>query len=458
MTYHAGTIPAGTTIPIPFTTYAGSTGASATCTGLAVTDIEIYKDGSTTQRSSDAGIDLLDTDGIDFDGITGLHGFEIDLSENTDSGFYAVGSFYWVVVSAITVDSQTVTFLAATFRIGPAESITGYPKSDVHALKGDAQSATDLKDFADTGYDPSTHKVAEVAALTGHTAQTGDSYAIVASGTHGNAALKSLIDAVDNFVDTEIADIQSRIPASLTSDGMMKADMLYVNGTAQSNGDLNIKLDAIPTNSELATALAAADDATLAAIAALNDFDPAADVVAHVTLVDTVTINTDMVGEPPTVGAIVDGVWDEVLTGHVGASSAAVLLTNASDKANEIAADWADGGRLDLILDARASQSSVDTLAAYVDTEMASVLEDTGTTIPALIAGLLTTAMTESYRADGATGSVAQLLYEIHAEIGEFAISGTTKQHLKLDGATNAFASILSDATNPAGVTRSTSA
>lgn len=98
------------TIYFPLTTYASS-GASVTMTGLAVTDIEIYKNGSTTQRSSDNGYALLDTDGIDFDGVTGVHGFSVDLSDNTVSGFYAAGSQYWVVVNAITVDSQTVVFL-----------------------------------------------------------------------------------------------------------------------------------------------------------------------------------------------------------------------------------------------------------------------------------------------------------------------------------------------------------
>jgi hypothetical protein len=55
---------------------------------------------------------------------------------------------------------------------------------------------------------------------------------------------------------------------------------------------------------------------------------------------------------------------------------------------NELQTDWADGGRLDLILDARASQSSVDTIDNFLDTEVAAILEDTGTTIPALIAAL----------------------------------------------------------------------
>jgi hypothetical protein len=100
------------TLPILFDSFDGGTGASVTLSGLAVTDIEIYKDGSVTQRASDAGYTLLDTDGIDFDSITGIHGFSIDLSDNTDASFYTVGSWYHVVVSSVTIDAQTVNFIA----------------------------------------------------------------------------------------------------------------------------------------------------------------------------------------------------------------------------------------------------------------------------------------------------------------------------------------------------------
>lgn len=117
MTLSLGNVDAGSTLYIPFHTF-DSNGASITLTGLAVTDIEIYKNGSVTQRSSDAGYVLLDTDGIDFDGITGIHGFSVDLADNTDAGFYVAGSFYWIVVSAVTVDTRTVNFVAATFKIG----------------------------------------------------------------------------------------------------------------------------------------------------------------------------------------------------------------------------------------------------------------------------------------------------------------------------------------------------
>lgn len=146
------------TLPHLFDTFDGGTGASITLTGLATSDIEIYKDGSVTQRSSDSGYTLLDTDGIDFDSITGIHGFSIDLSDNTDAGFYAVGSWYHVVISSVTIDSQTVNFVACGFRIvsatrgmagtalpdAAADAAGGLPISDAGGLDLDTQIGTDI--------------------------------------------------------------------------------------------------------------------------------------------------------------------------------------------------------------------------------------------------------------------------------------------------------------------------
>lgn len=120
-----GDIPVGATIPFPFAAF-GSLGESLTLTGLAVTDVEIYKGTSMTQRSSDNGVALMDTDGIDIDSRTGIHGFSIDTSDNTDSGFYSAGSLFWVVVDAVTINSQTVRFVAGTFRLVAAEATAGY--------------------------------------------------------------------------------------------------------------------------------------------------------------------------------------------------------------------------------------------------------------------------------------------------------------------------------------------
>src|SRR5262245_55954467 len=120
------TYPAGATIYALFHTF-NSSGAAVTITNFAATDIEIYKNGSVTQRSSDNGYALLDTDGVDFDSVTGIHGISIDLSDNTDAGFYAAGSQYTVVIASITADSQTVNFILGSFRIVAAEHTAGYP-------------------------------------------------------------------------------------------------------------------------------------------------------------------------------------------------------------------------------------------------------------------------------------------------------------------------------------------
>jgi hypothetical protein len=203
MTMHMGPVPAGTTLYIPFTTYAGSTGASVTLTGLAVTDIEVYKNGSTTQRASDAGFALLDTDGIDFDGITGLHGFSIDLNDNTDSGFYAVGSWYWVVVSAVTVDSQTVNFIAATFRIAPAEGVTGYPSVNTTHAAGTAWGSSAIT-AASLASDAGT----EIAAAVWDRVITGANHNIT------NSAGKRLRELTNSVVTSGTA--QGGATASIT--------------------------------------------------------------------------------------------------------------------------------------------------------------------------------------------------------------------------------------------------
>lgn len=104
-------------------------------------------------------------------------------------------------------------------------------QSDLTQIGGVAQSATDLKDFADAGYDPITNKVQglvlcdTVTTLTGHTAQTADHTANISAiltdtaeiGTAGagltdlggmSTTMKGQINAeVDNALDTAIPGI-----------------------------------------------------------------------------------------------------------------------------------------------------------------------------------------------------------------------------------------------------------
>lgn len=74
----------------------------------------------------------------------------------------------------------------------------------------------------------------------------------------------------------------------------------------------------------------------------------------------------------------------------------------------------------------------------------------------AQVAAILTTQITESYRANGAAPTLAQFMSEVIAHLGEVSISGTTKTILKLDHATAAETFTLDSATTPAAITRAT--
>ena len=103
------------TVNIPFNTFdSNDPTESSTITDLVAGDIEIHKDGSVTQRSSDAGV----TVSINFDGITGNHMIHIDLSDNTDAGFYADGSRYQVRIEGVTVDAGTLNSWIGAFSVG----------------------------------------------------------------------------------------------------------------------------------------------------------------------------------------------------------------------------------------------------------------------------------------------------------------------------------------------------
>ena len=383
---------AGDTIYFFFDTY-DSNGASVTMTGLAVTDIEVYKNGSVTQRSSDSGFALLDTDGIDFDGTTGLHGFSIDTSDNTDAGFWVDGAQYLVNVNAVTVNSQTVRFsylLMLGYLLRPTTAgrkidvssggeagvdwaNVGSPTTTL-ALTGTTIATTQKVDVetiktnpvvnGGTITFPTTATLASTTNITAGTVTTATNVTTVNGLAAGVITVTSIADgaidaatfaagAIDAaaLASDAVTEIQSglataanlatvagyldtEIAAILADTNELQTD--WVNGGRLDNildaRSSQTSVDDLPTNAELATALGTADDATLAAIAALNNlsqanirtavglgsanldtqladiptvsefnartlaaadyFDPAADTVANVTTVGSVTTKT----------------------------------------------------------------------------------------------------------------------------------------------------------------------
>lgn len=110
MTEYFGDYKTGATVRFPWTSKT-STGAAVARTTAGT--IVIYKNGSTTQRASLAGV----TDTTNFDSVTGLNLLTIDLSNDTDAGFYAAGNDYTVVLTGAVWDGVTRNEVLFTFSI-----------------------------------------------------------------------------------------------------------------------------------------------------------------------------------------------------------------------------------------------------------------------------------------------------------------------------------------------------
>lgn len=169
-----GVVEPGSTLNIPFATYdSNDPSASVTATGLATSDIEIYKDGSLTQRASDAGY-AVDTD---FDALTGLHTIQIDLADNTTAGFFAAGSEYLVAVSDITVDAGTIRFWAARFKIGipgmlHGTTIAAYTSTDNFTLNTGSTNDDAYNGCILIAYDVATQYQMQVGVVEDYTGST----------------------------------------------------------------------------------------------------------------------------------------------------------------------------------------------------------------------------------------------------------------------------------------------
>jgi hypothetical protein len=221
------------------------------------------------------------------------------------------------------------------------------------------------------------------------------------------ATVDTVVDAIKVTTDQFVFTVANQVDANALSGGggLDAAGVRTAIGLATAN--LDTQLGDIPTVSEFnARTLVAADY-----------FDPATDTVANVTLVATTTTNTDLVTA-------------EAIRSEIDSNSTQLAAIVADT--NQLQTDWVDGGRLDLILDARSSQTSIDSL----------------------ITDLLTTQMTESYAADGVAPTLTQALLLIQQRLYDFAISGTALTVKKLDGSTTAATITLDSATAPTSSSR----
>ena len=105
-----------------FSTHAAAGGNVAPSSAFENADLRITRANggaafSATQRSSANGITMASP----FDSLTGFHDVTIDLTDDTDTGFYAAGYFYSVVLAPdeTVEDSATLTGVVLVFRDRP---------------------------------------------------------------------------------------------------------------------------------------------------------------------------------------------------------------------------------------------------------------------------------------------------------------------------------------------------
>lgn len=159
---------------------------------------------------------------------------------------------------------------------------------------------------------------------------------------------------------------------------------------------------------------------------------------------------------------IADAVWDEDATAHQTQGTFGQAIGDPGADTDTIFGlvntnlDAAVSTRLATAgytapLDAAGTRSAVGLASANLDTQLGDLPTATENAT-----AVLTTAMTESYRADGATGTLAQMQYELIAHLGESAIVGTTKTIKKVDGTTAAATFTLDSDAAPTSITRAT--
>lgn len=309
------------------------------------------------------------TGSVTEDGTTGWYNFAMSQADtngnNIAFNFTGSGAIPQTVNIVTTAADPTdgVRFGLTALPNAAADAAGGLPISDAGGLDLDAQLVTKINDIlTDTG-----------------------------------TTLQGELDGIQ--ADTE--DIQTRLPAALVS------------------GRIDASVGAIAANA--ITAASMADDASAEIADAVWDEDA----TVH-QLGGTFGL---AIGDP---GANTETIYDAVVTDAAGTNVAADIIAVKAETAtivadtNELQTDWANGGRLDLILDARSSQTSVDDLPT--NAELATAL---GTADDAVLAAIA--ALNDLSAAQVNAEVVDALATDTYAEPGQGAPNATTTLAAKIN-------------------------
>lgn len=277
-----GSVAVNSTVRFKFTTHAASGAPVAPSSAFENADLDVYKDGSATPRSSANGITMTSP----FNSTTGLHHVDMDLSDDTDAGFYATGSTYEVVLTPDeTVDSLAVVKVVARFTIGATLDTI---KAETAAILVD--TGTTLDDLVD-----------DLESRLGTPSDLGSGATIAANLADIEAQTDDIGAAGAGLTAINLPDQTMDITGNIT--GNLSGSVGSVTGTI---GGL-----------------------AAAALADFFDTDSGTTYAGAVAGSVVAEIADNAGGASLTVQDIVDGVLDELLSAHQGAGSVGKGISDA---------------------------------------------------------------------------------------------------------------------------------
>lgn len=283
---------------------------------IANTDIKLWKSGATTLANKNSGGATHISNGIYF-----------AVLDATDTNTLGSLIIFIHVSGALALKLELLVLPPNVYD----SWILGTDKLEVDTVQisGDSGAADNCElDYDGTGYNKSNSEIGTCAVNTDMVGT--DSAALASVCTEGRLAeldagnLPTDIAAIKSDTGPILTDTGTTIPAQITAlkDFDPAVDVVAnvtLVGTVTTNTDMvgtnnaalasvctegrlseldgaNIPADIAAVKSDTGAILTDTGTTIPAQITALKDFDPAVDVVANVTLVDTVTTNTDMRG------------------------------------------------------------------------------------------------------------------------------------------------------------------
>jgi len=488
----------GDTIDFKFTTIRPSTGAPFTLAGTPA--LSVYKNNSTTQTTT--GVTLT----VDFDSVTGLNHVRIVTSD----AFYAAGDNYDVVITTGTVDSvSAVGYVVGRFTLAKVSALRPTTAGRTLDVSAGGEAGIDLANVGSpattlnlSGTTISTsQQIASVSGavgsvtgavgsvtgavgsvtgnvggnvvgsvgsvvgtVTANTTQLAGQTVTAAAGVTFPTTVSSLTAAgVRTELSTELGriDVATSTRSTLTAANVWQTDVsgyttagyagTYLKGAGSSGDPWST---AIPGTYGAGTAgyiLGTNLNATITSRLATSGYTAPLDAAGTRSALGLAAANLDtQLDALPTATENAAAVWNALVASYTTADTFGARLLRSRSAQAEVSVTGSYHVAADIhelqpavIDNTHFAAGAIDSnaLAASAATEIATAT--------------LTSAMTESYRAAGASPTLAQAAFELLAHMGDSSISGTTKTLKKIDG-TTAKTFTLDSSTAPTSITEAT--